>query len=273
MLYILSVVYNEVVDDRFTSFISDSSKVIIFDNSIDEKIRKTNKNKCNEFNYLYETLNYNCGLSRSYNYILKKYITDNDWILILDSDTSIKNDILPLIFNCIQTDKFLVYTTKNFDSAQKYLDSPKEIDYKFLYFSKHYIAHKSKYLMTINNGLLISGKIFKKIGYYDERIFLYFSDSLFCICLEKNKIPMGVLNYENYCHFSFHHLNAKSLRKKLQLMKKDANVFYKIIYSNKLKSCLHYLFFNIKKSLECTRNFKLYYFVYFFFSGRQKNEN
>lgn len=273
MLYILLVLYNELVTDRFTSFISNSSKVIIFDNSIDGKIRKSNKSKCNDLGYFYETLNYNCGLSKSYNYILKKYITDNDRILILDSDTSIKNDILPLIFDVIQTDKFLVYTTKNFDSVQKYMDSPKEIKNKFLYLSKPYIDKKSKYLMTINNGLLVSGKIFEEIGYYDERIFLYFSDSLFCIKLEKSKIPMGILDYQNYCHFSFHHLDAKSLRKKLQLMKKDANVFYKIIYSSRLKSCLHYLLFNIKKSLECNKNFKFYYFAYFFFSGRQKNEN
>ena len=273
MIYILFVVYNSEFHRVFDCQ-DEETRVIIFDNSTTTLFQNRNSRFAQLHGYIYESFGSNLGLSAAYNFVIKKYIQITDWLVILDSDTMIDEQYFKIVKRAIASGKNLVYSPINIDKSTNLIDSPKEVCDKFLFSSKGKAQFDAAfYAMTINNGLVISGKVFEIVGMYNNDIFLYFVDSYFCAALYFSKIKVGILNYSNYCDFSFRKLPHASLIKKLKLMKKDAIVYYKWLYKmcgHPSRWLLHYFLFSVKKAIECAKGTSFIYFLAYVFARRDK---
>ena len=270
MIYCLFVVYNSFFKNSNFNWEQNDVKFILFDNSNNKTFIDYNKDFCEKYNLFYLGNGINMGLSKAYNLIIDRFLKKNDWIIIFDSDTTLGDDYLFKVKNEIKAENhFYVYTPLNYDQETGCFDSPKEIKKRFLYYTSNIKEiNGGGNFMTINNGIVISKYVFEKIGKYNENIFLYFTDSYFCQNLYISNIPLGVIHHVNLCDFSFSALERKALKNKFKLMKKDAMVYYKWLYSKemlRIKRIFHYLLFLLKRSYLCSKSFSIIYFFYFVF--------
>lgn len=277
MIYVLFVVYNtafipkEQIDKEQSSF-----RFVLFDNSTEEAIREENRKSCLSLGIFYETENANVGLSKAYNAVIRKYLQkDEDWLLIQDADSSLGKEYYSLLQKEIRDISFGVYSPINVDKKDGRIDSPRRIRNSSLFATEEVDLEKEKdgFFMSINNGLLIKKTVFDQIGLYDERIFLYFTDSYFFFMLREKGIKTRIINFRNMCDFSFSNLDHKKLKKKLGLMKKDGKTFYSIAYHIEKKPILgffHYHLFFLKKAWECAKQTKKRYFLSYLFTRKAK---
>lgn len=277
MLYILFVIYNkEITKSKIFNITSKDVSFIIFDNSNDKNFINKNKSFSNNNGYLYYGFGKNIGLSRAYNVIIKETLKEEDWLLILDDDTNLDDEYVSIILNRIRDSNSLVFSPINVNKNDNSIDSPKVFvsDSKLLKSQCIELHDKDKNLYnSINNGTIISKKVFDIIGLYDENLFVYFTDAYFYAMLYINNIKTEIIDYKNICDFSIRSSNHKEIKKRLKIIKKDAYVFYNVIYKKLNKSIMskiHYSLFFIKKAIECSKQTSFIYFFSYLFVRKGK---
>lgn len=280
MIYILFVIYQSkfVLKEEYSSLNNNDFQVVVFDNSFEKNYLEANKKYCLTHNIHYLTEGKNIGLSKAYNRVIKDYIKEDDYLMILDADSNIGvSYLLSLKENLIPTHREVeVFSPININSKTKEIDSPLKITFN-PFFNSTKVDFKENnydYFKVINNGLLIKGFALKKINGFDENIFLYFSDSYLSFALYEKGIKTFVTDYQNNCEFSFDYLEHKALKRRLRLMKRDGRYFYKTIYRRLGKpsiiGLIHYQLFSIKKAKECSSTTSKKYFLSYLFSGKEK---
>jgi GT2 family glycosyltransferase len=280
MIYILFVIYQSkfVLKEKYFSLNNNDFHVVVFDNSFEKNYLEENQEYCLTHNIHYLTEGKNIGLSKAYNRVIKDYIKEDDYLMILDADSNIEvSYLLSLKENLIPTHREIeVFSPININSKTKEIDSPLKITFN-PFFNSTKVDFKENnydYFKVINNGLLIKGSALKKIGGFDENIFLYFSDSYLSFALYEKGIKTFVTDYQNNCEFSFDYLEHKALKRRLRLMKRDGRYFYKTIYRRlgkpSILGLIHYQLFSIKKAKECSSTTSKKYFLSYLFSGKEK---
>lgn len=276
MLYILFVIYNkEIIKNKIFDITSKDVNFIVFDNSNNIFIANRNKKFANENNYLYYSFGNNVGLSKAYNLIIKEVLKDEDYLLILDDDTNLDDKYVNIVLNRIKESSSLVFSPINVNKSDNSIDSPKLfIDSRLLKSINVELNDKDKnFYNSINNGTVISKKVFDIIGLYDENLFVYFTDAYFYSMLFINNIKTEIIDYKNICDFSIRSSDHKDLKKSLKAIKKDAYVFYSLIYKKMkrpMMSKIHYYLFFIKKSIECSKQTSFLYFFSYLFTRKTK---
>ncbi|MFM5068830.1 glycosyltransferase [Aeromonas veronii] len=182
-LLIVIVLYEKKISEiSFLNKIKNSNTnidILIYDNSFDPQV-------CKGLNLTYYHDPSNPGVSTAYNYAFS-YANENNKsaVLLLDQDTSFEPDSIYnylsmynkygdlYIYAPIITDAFKnkVYSPSYMKNFVGKVSSFSEVKYKEVY----EISNKS----IINSGLLIPIKIFNKIGGYNDKIKLDFSDVFF----------------------------------------------------------------------------------------------
>jgi GT2 family glycosyltransferase len=280
MIYILFVIYQSkfVLKEKYFSLNNNDFHVVVFDNSFEKNYLEENQEYCLTHNIHYLTEGKNIGLSKAYNRVIKDYIKEDDYLMILDADSNIEvSYLLSLKENLIPTHREIeVFSPININSKTKEIDSPLKITFN-PFFNSTKVDFKENnydYFKVINNGLLIKGSALKKINGFDENIFLYFSDSYLSFALYEKGIKTFVTDYQNNCEFSFDYLEHKALKRRLRLMKRDGRYFYKTIYRRlgkpSILGLIHYQLFSIKKAKECSSTTSKKYFLSYLFSGKEK---
>ena len=280
MIYILFVIYQSkfVLKEEYSFLSHDDYRIVVFDNSFEKNHLEANQKYCLTHNIHYLTEGKNIGLSKAYNRVIKDYIKEDDYLMILDADSNIEvSYLLSLKENLIPTHREIeVFSPININSKTKEIDSPLKITFN-PFFNSTKVDFKENnydYFKVINNGLLIKGSALKKIGGFDENIFLYFSDSYLSFALYEKGIKTFVTDYQNNCEFSFDYLEHKALKRRLRLMKRDGRYFYKTIYRRlgkpSILGLIHYQLFSIKKAKECSSTTSKKYFLSYLFSGKEK---
>jgi GT2 family glycosyltransferase len=280
MIYILFVIYQSkfVLKEKYFSLNNNDFHVVVFDNSFEKNYLEENQEYCLTHNINYLTEGKNIGLSKAYNRVIKDYIKEDDYLMILDADSNIEvSYLLSLKENLIPTHREIeVFSPININSKTKEIDSPLKITFN-PFFNSTKVDFKENnydYFKVINNGLLIKGSALKKINGFDENIFLYFSDSYLSFALYEKGIKTFVTDYQNNCEFSFDYLEHKALKRRLRLMKRDGRYFYKTIYRRlgkpSILGLIHYQLFSIKKAKECSSTTSKKYFLSYLFSGKEK---
>lgn len=280
MIYILFVIYQSkfVLKEKYFSLNNNDFHVVVFDNSFEKNHLEANQKYCLTHNIHYLTEGKNIGLSKAYNRVIKDYIKEDDYLMILDADSNIEvSYLLSLKENLIPNHPEVeVFSPININSKTKEIDSPLKITFN-PFFNSTKVDFKENnydYFKVINNGLLIKGSALKKIGGFDENIFLYFSDSYLSFALYEKGIKTFVTDYQNNCEFSFDYLEHKALKRRLRLMKRDGRYFYKTIYRRlgkpSILGLIHYQLFSIKKAKECSSTTSKKYFLSYLFSGKEK---
>jgi GT2 family glycosyltransferase len=275
MIHILFVIYNSsfALKEGFEGL--DGFVIHVFDNSDKENYLKANKEYTSSHKIDYIFHGKNLGLSKAYNEVITSRLGKDDWLLILDADTSISLAYLQSLKDAVLTKKALVFTPINIDKATGIIDTPKRIECHRLFLCKEVTdtTYPLDYYMSINNGLLVHSSVFEKMGGYDERLFLYFTDSYFFFRLYQLGIKTAVIPYRNECDFSFRTATKDQLTRKLRLMKRDAAQFYKIIYyelHRPLLAWVHKAIFNVRKAKECAHFTKKRYFLHYLLVRKAK---
>ena len=183
---ILAVIVSYNCDDKilrcYNSIKEQADKIIIVDNfSQDEKSKQYLKQLSTEAEIIYNNKNY--GIAKALNQAAK-YATDNNykWLLTADQDSEFLPDTYNLMLSSYE---------KMFDKDKTMLIAPK--------FKKRieYIEDKKSYLRAdnitwkketniITSGSLIKTEIFKKVGGFEEKLFIDGVDFDFCYRININ---------------------------------------------------------------------------------------
>jgi rhamnosyltransferase len=157
----------------YTSSLVD--KVVIADNSTNDDLKKKVLELKNNYNNV-EVIsnNDNLGIATALNQGVKYAIENNyDWVLTLDQDSYYESNPLPEMFKVYdgysRKDKVYMLSSSFYDPALKMMQTkiiPGK-DYKEL-------------KVTMTSGNLVKVDIFKKLGFFDESLFIYHVDNDFC---------------------------------------------------------------------------------------------
>ena len=179
-----------------SNFINSRIDLLVCDNSPEEHIdsKECVSSECFNLFHLYDSSN--PGISISYNRAAEiASAKEKKWLLMFDQDTRLPIDGLhQYIKNLKNLPNFPLYVPKLFVADK--LMSPCRY---FMYRGSHLPEIKAginrlKRKNILNNGVLVSLDAFKKVGGYDERVWLYFSDFVFFDRLKKHYKEFVVLD-------------------------------------------------------------------------------
>jgi GT2 family glycosyltransferase len=160
----------------------------------------------------------NGGVSAAYNYAARIAEQRNDpWILLLDQDTMLPDCSISCYLNSILTRPDLLIKAPRIRVNEK-LFSPLRF-WSFKTFSKKTVQHGEQSLKKykiINSGMLVSLNMFQKVGGYNERIKLDFSDEDFVNKIRYLTSRFEVLDFDCSHDFS---LTERNLSKALDRYK------------------------------------------------------
>lgn len=225
MIYVLVVAYNHEINLKQ---LGSEFKQVVFDNSTNEEIRKKNEQYCKANGFYYETVGENVGLPKAYNYVIKRYLKDGDWLSIMDDDTEISDKYFEEVNRLTKTGNCLYYLSIFKYRYRRY--GPKHI----VDVSKYKVKptkdgeHAEGYLLGINSCSLYSAKLFKQIGLFDEDLFMDYVDIDICFRATNAGIETETIDAELVQHFFSKEKHPyKSVKNRLSIQKHDARVFYK----------------------------------------------
>jgi rhamnosyltransferase len=184
-LLVVLVIYQIDLDnsDSFQSInkiLPEKSRVglLVYDNS-PTPLAQCDRNKYPNWQIYYISDRENSGVSKAYNegYKLAKEL-NKKWLLLLDQDTKFAPDILEKYYNATQECSFptifaplLVSNTGSFYSPCQY-----RFNRGFPLKKATTGLQNNNNISLLNSGLLISIELFQKIGGYNEKLKLDFSD-------------------------------------------------------------------------------------------------
>lgn len=232
MIYAMIVLYNLECDiKRIKDIESNNIKPIVFDNSTTQSISTYNELIAKKNNVTYHTLGSNIGLSKAYNFVIKKYIKESDWIIILDQDTDVPNEFYAKVNNIVNNPDRLAYLSIFEYSKGKYCPKVIKNAHKYKVINQYERKDMDSFLLGINTCSLYSGKLFTKVGYFNEELFLDYIDLDFCLRIALANIKVKTININIKQHFFSKEKSAlPKVKSRLSIQKHDAKMFYSSNY-------------------------------------------
>ena len=227
MIYALIVIYNKKIDSSTTFKCINKDKrlnLIIYDNSLDNKYNKefAKKNKIE-----YYTINKNVGLSKAYNYVIRKHkMNDNDYIMILDDDTEITNNYLDEVDKIINSHEYDIILP--IVKSNKRMMSPSNIQFNCRVKRVKDISKlKMNKITAINSGMVVKKKVYNDIK-YDENLFLDYVDHLFMKNIRNRNYSIYVMNsFLNQNYSRDQKQSFESVKFRFNIFKKDFKYYCK----------------------------------------------
>lgn len=236
-LYGTIVVYNKNVNDSATYQClkkQDDLNIIVCDNSTKDY---NNKNNVEADGYQYIDMNGNAGLSKAYNRALD-YIQHNNpsmqgVIMLFDDDTFIPDDYFYKMVQAIKKGRADIYLPIVKDEIGILSPSIMKKYYCHRAIGGNVWKIKKSDICGINSGMAISLAVFKRYR-YNEELFLDYVDHNFIrdMRTEQRKIEI-VKTYIQQTFSSNIHDEKKELAR-LNIFKKDIDVFYRRGIGNRI---------------------------------------
>lgn len=263
-LYIITIIYNTLIEDSINhSKIPNHQQInrVFFDNSNKLDIQKKNS-EFSEINKLvYYSLNENVGLSRAYNYCIKKInnrSSEKTWIMTLDQDTLMSKDyFLNMIDSINELDSYPLKTgeihfNNSIGSPTNRFDSKEKMG-KYIENGKVFAVNAT----AINSALTIRLDFLEKINLYDENIFLDMLDHLIILQLRSIGLDkIQIIEGEIYQEFSGDSIGTyDSDYARFKIYEKDLRVYKKITKMNYFQYKAIHLKRGIKLSWYHRKNF------------------
>ena len=193
-------------------------EIVIVDNkSTDDSIKKLENFTDNKITLLVndENKGYSSGMNLGAKYLLEKYYNIN--IIFSNSDIIIKNEQDLATLNSKITDDIvlvgpLVNEHGNINRGWKLSTPFKESLYnipyfhnkfkkRFLYYSDEYYSNEISYVDVVSGCFfLINGDFLKKIGYFDDNIFLYYEENILASKIKKENKKVIIDNEVEIIH-------------------------------------------------------------------------
>lgn len=242
-------------------------KIIIVDNGSNDHTRELLRRVSEKYDVDVIYNGSNLGIATALNIGIKKAIKyDSKWILTLDHDSIVDKSMISNMFN--------YYDNLKEDEKEKVsILAPEILDVsinKSFYKVNNGKDYEEKD-SVIQSGSLIKAELFKKIGYFDEDLFIYFVDIEFCVNAitngykiimvkgaklfheegkkERRKFCGLEFTYDNYSIQAIYYISRNALYmfkkyKKYEFIKRIIYDFIKILLAEPKK--LKYLFIGIK---------------------------
>ncbi|NTW96577.1 MAG: glycosyltransferase [Erysipelotrichaceae bacterium] len=262
-LSILFVLYNQKIDETEVYTYLKKSQLnfqwVIFDNSDENLVCDYNQKFIKPEKMLYLSYRKNLGLSKAYNFSIKKIretSPDISWVLILDQDTQLNQDYLSEIIFLSETSEPIIYTPQ-VKSKKGHL-SPSSFN-PSLCFNLNTKQPKQFLSFPINSGTLWPINIFRE-HQFDESLFLDMIDfDIFFQLYSKDENiivkPMASIINQSFSGDGFSTL-SKDLNR-FKIYTKDIMVFSKkwSVPSRYIQSLL------IKRALKLNWHYKNFKFT------------
>jgi|GEM_PF-2231596 len=262
--YALTVLFNGPVNVESLSRIRRHGLIpAFFDNSTNEKLQRENEDFCRKNGLIYETRHANVGLPVAYNSILKKYITPEDWIIIFDQDTPLPEEYFMKAEECRDSGRALAYMPffKLFRPGKYGPNVIRKVS-TFSIYKNHSTEHMRGYLLGINSCTLFSGKVFEKIGYFNENLLLDYVDDDIFFRMAVAGIPSETIDIVMTQNFFTNAKNPlKKILKRFRNIKRDGRVFFRAPYFKRPLNKFLYL----KEMFKFEVKFALKNNVFYFF--------
>jgi GT2 family glycosyltransferase len=190
--------HKDMVKRAIESFlrISIPAKLYLIDNSPTDSLKCTAKDE----RVHYIKTKKNLGFGKGHNIALQEVVKESDYHLILNPDVSFDKGVIPELLNQLEADKTIglimprvYYNDGTEQKLCKRLPKPSDLfvrrfspkiisDFLFKGKISHYEMHDKNYsepfLVPYLSGcfMLLRTSALKKIGYFDERFFMYMED-------------------------------------------------------------------------------------------------
>ena len=228
MVYAVVVIYNKACEmsETLNSIYKwkNDIKIVVFDNST-----KENKNReyCVREGIQYFTENCNMGLSKAYNYVIKKLpLTADDYVIILDDDTVLNDKYIQEVKESTKLNKDVLLPVVRCGSE---ILSPNNIKYKCGSKTVKSVDELNlDYMSAINSGMVVSSRVYKKIS-YNEGLFLDCVDHDFMRMVREQKFSTYILKHgieQNFSRAEKPSLDSALFR--FKLFKKDFRKYCEI---------------------------------------------
>ena len=153
------------------------SKIIIVDNGSNNNTKEMLRKVSEKYDVDVIYNGTNLGIATALNIGIKEAIKYNSkWILTFDHDSIVTEGMIPNMLNC--------YNNLNEDKRESVgILAPEILDVSI---NKHFYKVNSENdyeeeESIIQSGALINIKMFEKIGFFNEDLFIYFVDTEFCM--------------------------------------------------------------------------------------------
>lgn len=235
------ITYNidKKVVEVINSIINQIETIIIVDNASNDKTIKLLKElSCNEkVNVIFN--NENAGIATALNQGVKFAENNNcNWVLTLDHDSICGKDMMKNMLLCANTynqyESIGMLAPKAFDVNKKEFISKKNKE------NTQYTEIKD----CIQSGSLIKIDVFKKIGYFNEDLFIYHVD--FDFCQRMLKAEFKILQCNNSI---LYHEEGYKIRK---------NILWKTFYYNNYSS--YAIYYITRNTIYMCKNYSIIYF-------------
>lgn len=253
MFNALVVLYNKKCENSITLTklleYKEKLNIIIFDNSTNSDYINNNKEFSEKYKIKYYSQNKNIGLSKAYNYIIKrKDILTGDYIIILDDDTILTDSYFQELFS-LDISKFDIVLPKVISNDS--MISPCKVinDCRICKINLEEKINQYK-LSAINSGMIIKLSVYDQM-LYNEELFLDYVDHDFMRQIRKNNSEIFVMNSSIFQNFSRDQVNSiDSEIFRFKIFKKDYKkyclncgkrfFYYLSITRYKIKKCIKY---------------------------------
>ena len=236
-LFGIIVIYNKNVNDSVTYEClkkQENLRIIVCDNSTtdydNEKIVEGDGGH-------YINMNGNAGLSKAYykalDYIQYKNPHMQGFIMLFDDDTFIPDDYFYKMFRVIKTGKADIYLPIVKDEIGIMSPSMMKKHYCHRAFGENVWKIKKSEICGINSGMAISLDIFKQYR-YNEELFLDYVDHNFIRDMRKYHREIAIVKTYIQQTFSSNIYDKEKELARLNIFKKDINVFYKKGIGNRI---------------------------------------
>lgn len=187
--YAAVVIYNQCCSDSITCKNlkkicqnETNLKIIIADNSTRKEIKEANKLQCEKYQWEYEDMEGNRGLSVAYNHIIKNLprLSEADCVIWFDDDTNITREYFQSLKKCIENNPNAEIFVPVIQGIDGKIYSPNERGF----LKNHFIKNKNdkvekKRFNAINSCMAVKTNLYKEYQ-YDEKLFMDMVDQKFC---------------------------------------------------------------------------------------------
>ncbi len=173
---------SHIIKECLESIVNEDIKIIIVDNGSNDNIQDVIKNisvkNCNIDLILLE---HNCGFGKANNVALE--MVETDFALLLNPDASIDKKSIENLIRCAKMDPKIALAsamdTKNKNPSSQEITNVLELQRKF--FTDHSENNDFLEMNFVSGGyMLLKMEVFRKIGFFDNNIFLYGEDDELC---------------------------------------------------------------------------------------------
>ncbi|NSB16587.1 glycosyltransferase family 2 protein [Clostridium beijerinckii] len=186
----------------------------------------------------------NCGIAKALNQGIN-FVKENnyEWILTLDHDSVCEKDMIKNMLSCLNDyndkDNIGILTPKIFEMHKQ----------NFISKNSHQECKCIKVKDCIQSGSLIKLKVFDKIGYFNEELFIYHVDFDFCQRLLKSNYDIVQCNNVTLYHEEGYKVVKRFLWKKVFYNNYSSSAIY-YITRNTIYMCKTYSVIYIKRIIK-----------------------